>query len=151
MIPTEFEYERPTSVADAVGLLERHGDGAKLLAGGHSLIPLMKLRLAAPDTLIDLSGIPGLDGIREDGDHIAVGALTTHRAVAESDLIAQQCPVLAEAAAGVGDMQVRNRGTIGGSIAHADPHADLAVGDEVAIEMLSPLFFDARGERVRRS
>jgi aerobic carbon-monoxide dehydrogenase medium subunit len=139
VIPTEFGYERPSSVADAVGLLERHGDGAKLLAGGHSLIPLMKLRLAAPETLIDLSGIPGLDGIREDGDRIAIGALTTHHVVAESELIARECPVLAETAAGVGDMQVRNRGTIGGSIAHADPHADLpavlvALGGEVVAE-----------------
>ncbi|MDX6546542.1 MAG: aerobic carbon-monoxide dehydrogenase medium subunit [Gaiellales bacterium] len=139
MIPAEFEYERPSSIADAVGLLERHGEGAKLLAGGHSLIPLMKLRLAAPETLIDLSGIPDLSGIREDGDVIAIGALTTHRAVAESELLAGECPVLAEAAAGVGDMQVRNRGTIGGSIAHADPHADLpavlvALGGEVVAE-----------------
>jgi len=139
VIPTEFEYERPSSVADAVGLLSRHGEGAKLLAGGHSLIPLMKLRLAAPETLIDLSGIADLAGIRDDGESIAIGALTTHRAVAESDLLARDCPILAEAAAGVGDMQVRNRGTIGGSIAHADPHADLpavlvALGREVEVE-----------------
>jgi aerobic carbon-monoxide dehydrogenase medium subunit len=139
MIPTEFEYERPASVADALGMLTRHGDGARLLAGGHSLIPLMKLRLAAPETLIDLAGIPEMSGIREEGDQIVIGAMTTHRQLADSELAARECPVLAETAAGVGDMQVRNRGTVGGSIAHADPHGDLpavlvALGGEVIVE-----------------
>jgi aerobic carbon-monoxide dehydrogenase medium subunit len=139
VIPAAFEYERPDSVADAVSLLQRHGDGAKLLAGGHSLLPLMKLRLAAPEVLIDLAGIGGLTGIRDTGAHIAIGALTTHRDVTTSDVLAASCPMLAEAAGMIGDMQVRNRGTIGGSLAHAEPHADLpavltALDGEVDVE-----------------
>ncbi|HUZ84811.1 MAG TPA: FAD binding domain-containing protein [Gaiellales bacterium] len=139
MIPTGFEYERPDSVAAAVSLLERAGDGARPLAGGHSLLPMMKLRLAAPDLLVDLSGIADLRGIRDAEDHVAVGAMTTHAEVAASDLLAAACPVVAEAAAGIGDMQVRNRGTIGGALAHADAHADmpavlLALGGSVIAE-----------------
>ncbi|MDX6593039.1 MAG: aerobic carbon-monoxide dehydrogenase medium subunit [Gaiellales bacterium] len=139
MIPMAFDYDRPTSVADAVRLLGTHGDGAKILAGGHSLLPMMKLRLAGPERLIDISQIPGMTGIRDDGSHIALGAMTTHRSVAESDLVQAACPALAETAAGIGDMQVRNRGTIGGSVVHADPHADLpallvALGGEVVAE-----------------
>ena len=139
MIPQAFEYDRPESVAEAVELLRTHGDGAKVLAGGHSLVPMMKLRLAAFDHLVDISGIPGLRGVRDAGDHIAIGATTTHREVAESALIAAECPVLSQAAGMVGDMQVRSRGTIGGSIAHADPHGDLpavllALGGEVQCE-----------------
>jgi aerobic carbon-monoxide dehydrogenase medium subunit len=125
MIPQAFDYERPGTVADAIGLLGKHGDGARVLAGGHSLLPMMKLRLAAPDALIDISGIPGLSGIREEGGGLAIGALTTHAEVAGSDLVRSICPILAEAAAGVGDTQVRNRGTIGGSLANADPHGDM--------------------------
>jgi carbon-monoxide dehydrogenase medium subunit len=125
VIPQEFDYDRPGSVAEAVGLLRRHGDGARVLAGGHSLLPMMKLRLAAFDRLVDISGIQTLHGIRDAGSYLALGALTTHRDVAESDLVQAGCQVLGETAAMVGDMQVRNRGTIGGSIAHADPHADL--------------------------
>ncbi len=125
MIPSAFEYHSPTSVEDAIGLLGQYGDDAKLLAGGHSLIPLMKLRLAAPEHVIDLGRVQGLSYIREEGGTIAIGAMTTHAAVAASDLLRSRLPVLAEAAASIGDVQVRNRGTIGGSIAHADPGADL--------------------------
>ena len=139
MIPQAFEYERPGSVAEAVDLLRTHGDAARVLAGGHSLVPMMKLRLTGFDRLVDISAIPGLRGIRDDGTHIAIGAMTTHREVATSDLLATACPVLAETAAGIGDPQVRNRGTIGGSIAQADPHADLpavllALAGEVVCE-----------------
>jgi len=125
MIPSAFEYHSPSSLDDAIALLGRHGDGAKLLAGGHSLIPLMKLRLAAPEHLIDLSRVEGLSYIREVGDAIVIGAMTTHAAIAASDLLHQQLTVLEEAPASIGDVQVRNRGTIGGSLAHADPGADL--------------------------
>ena len=125
MIPNAFEYERPSSVAEAVSLLERHGDGARVLAGGHSLLPLMKLRLSAPDLLVDIGGIDDLRGIREADGRLTIGALTRHVDVADSDLVQRACPILASAAAGIGDMQVRARGTIGGSIANADPHGDL--------------------------
>ena len=139
MIPRAFEYERPGSVADAAGLLRKHGDGARVLAGGHSLVPMMKLRLAAPDALIDIGGIHSLRGISDAGSHIVIGALTRHADVAASDLVRSACPILAQAAAGVGDMQVRNRGTIGGSLAQADPHGDLpavllALDGEVSVE-----------------
>jgi aerobic carbon-monoxide dehydrogenase medium subunit len=139
VIPMAFEYDRPTSVADAVRLLGTHGDAARVLAGGHSLLPMMKLRLAAPERLIDISGIPGMTGIHDDGSHLVIGAMTTHRDVAGSSVVQGECPALAETAAGIGDMQVRNRGTIGGSIAHADPHGDLpallvALGGEVVAE-----------------
>lgn len=125
MIPTAFDYERPESVSDAVALLQKHGDGARVLAGGHSLLPMMKLRLAAPDVLVDIGGISSLRGIRETGGGIAIGALTRHADVAASELIQRGCPILASAAAGIGDRQVRARGTIGGSLANADPHGDL--------------------------
>jgi len=125
VIPSAFEYHSPTSVEDALGLLGRFGDDAKLLAGGHSLIPLMKLRLAAPEHLIDLGRVQGLSYIRDEGGAIAIGAMTTHSAVAASELLRSRVAVLAEAAASIGDVQVRNRGTIGGSLAHADPGADL--------------------------
>jgi carbon-monoxide dehydrogenase medium subunit len=139
VIPQAFDYERPESIADAVGLLRRHGDNARVLAGGHSLLPMMKLRLAAPDTLIDLGRISGLRGIADSGEHIVIGPLTPHADVAASDLVRSACPILAQAAAGIGDMQVRNRGTIGGSLANADPHGDLpavllALGGEVSAE-----------------
>lgn len=124
MIPAAFEYFAPQSVAEAIGLLERHGDDAKLLAGGHSLLPIMKLRLAQPKVLVDIGRIHGLDGIKADGQKIAIGALVTHDAIEHSALLKEKCPLLPEAAAVIGDMQVRNRGTIGGSMAHADPAAD---------------------------
>jgi carbon-monoxide dehydrogenase medium subunit len=124
VIPTSFEYQRASSVADAVARLAAANGTAKLLAGGHSLIPLMKLRLSEPQVLIDIGRIPDLSGIREKDGRIEIGALTVHHAVATSALIRERCPVIAEAAYAIGDPQVRNRGTIGGSIAHADPSAD---------------------------
>ena len=112
-------------VEDAVGALQRHGEGARLLAGGHSLIPMMKLRLAAPEVLVDIGGISKLRGVSETPDGIAIGALTRHDEVASSEIVRRGCPVLAESAGGIGDRQVRARGTIGGAIAQADPHGDL--------------------------
>jgi carbon-monoxide dehydrogenase medium subunit len=125
MIPSAFEYVRATSVTQAVELLAAHGDDAKLLAGGHSLLPLMKLRLATPAVLVDIGRLSDLAYVRDDGDHLAIGALTTHDALANDPLIASQLPVLAHVAGQVGDPQVRHRGTIGGSIAHGDPASDL--------------------------
>jgi carbon-monoxide dehydrogenase medium subunit len=127
MFPASFGYVAAHSVDEALQLLDKHGDAGKLLAGGHSLIPAMKLRLMSPGTLIDLGTIPGLRGIRVDGTSVVIGALTVHADVASSDLIRKHLPGLAEAASVIGDMQVRNRGTIGGSVAHADPSADFPV------------------------
>lgn len=124
MYPAKFDYVRATSVEEALGLLGSHDD-AKLLAGGHSLIPMMKLRLAQPATLIDIGRIESLRGVSVSGDTVSVGALTTHAEVAASPELKQHCPLLAEAAAKIGDVQVRNRGTVGGNIAHADPASDL--------------------------
>jgi aerobic carbon-monoxide dehydrogenase medium subunit len=127
MFPASFGYVAARSVEEALQLLTQQGEDAKLLAGGHSLIPAMKLRLASPRALIDLGTIPGLRGVRIDGDTLAIGALTVHADVASSDLVRKRLPGLAEAASVIGDVQVRNRGTIGGSVAHADPAADLPV------------------------
>ena len=124
MIPAPFEYNAPKSLEEALRLLERHGDEAKILAGGHSLLPLMKLRLASPRFLIDIGRLRGLSYIRLEQDQIAIGALTSHADVAASDLLRGRCPLLSDTAAEIGDVQVRNRGTIGGSLAHADPGAD---------------------------
>ena len=123
MFPAQITYHRAGSVAEAVQLLSNN-EGAKLLAGGHSLLPLMKLRLAAPAVLVDIGRIEALKGISASGGGITIGALTTHAEVASSDLVQQHAPVLAEAAALVGDPAVRNRGTIGGSVSHADPASD---------------------------
>ena len=125
MIPAAFDYKRATSAAEAVSLVGEHGDDAKFLAGGHSLLPLMKLRLAQPSVLIDIGRLSDLSYIRDAGDHVAVGALTRHRDIETSDLLKEHVPLLAHAASHVGDPQVRHRGTIGGSIAHADPASDL--------------------------
>ncbi len=127
MFPASFGYVAPHSLEDALQLLTRYGGDAKLLAGGHSLIPAMKLRLAAPRALIDLGQVPGLRGIREDGGNLVIGALTVHADVASSEAVRRLLPGLATAAASIGDWQVRNRGTIGGSVAHADPAADFPV------------------------
>jgi carbon-monoxide dehydrogenase medium subunit len=127
MFPASFGYVAAHSVDEALRLLDKHGDAGKLLAGGHSLIPAMKLRLMSPGTLIDLGTIPGLRGIRVDEGSLVIGALTVHADVASSDLVRKHLPGLAEAASVIGDMQVRNRGTIGGSMAHADPAADFPV------------------------
>ena len=123
MIPQAFEYESPRSLAEALELLATRED-AKLLAGGHSLLPAMKLRLAQPATLIDLGRIAGLDVIREAGDHVSIGALATHAAVAGSSVLQKSSPLLMQTAKHIGDTQVRNRGTIGGSLAQAHPSAD---------------------------
>ncbi|MGH8057462.1 MAG: FAD binding domain-containing protein [Candidatus Entotheonellia bacterium] len=127
MFPANFGYFAARSVEEALALLTKHGEDARLLAGGHSLIPAMKLRLATPKYLIDLGTVPGLRGVRVDGDSLAIGALTVHADVASSDLVRQRLPGLAEAASLIGDVQVRNRGTIGGSVAHNDPAADFPV------------------------
>lgn len=124
MFPAPFDYYRAGSIAEAQQLLRQH-PGAKLLAGGHSLIPLMKMRLATPPSLIDISRIPDLKGFSSSGPTLRIGALTTHAELAASPLLASKCPMLAEAAGAIGDAQVRNVGTIGGNIAHADPASDL--------------------------
>jgi len=125
VIPTTFDYARATSLDDALKQMTAAKGAAKFLAGGHSLVPLMKLRLSEPQLLIDISRIPDLNGISERDGKIVVGAGTVHREVAHSTLLLRVCPVVAEAAATIGDPQVRNRGTIGGSLAHADPSADM--------------------------
>ena len=124
MIPAAFEYASPTTLEEALEHLQRHADEAKLLAGGHSLLPAMKLRLAQPQWLIDLRKIPGLADLREEGPTIVLGAMTTHAAIEHSALLREQCPLLPEVAAQIGDVQVRNRGTLGGSLVHADPASD---------------------------
>jgi len=127
MFPASFGYVAARSVDEALELLAKHGEDAKLLAGGHSLIPAMKLRLASPQTLIDIGTVQGLRGVRVDSDALTIGALTVHADIAHSDLVRQRVPALAAAAGVIGDVQVRNRGTIGGSCAHADPAADFPV------------------------
>ena len=125
MIPAAFDYVAAESAAHAVDLLESLGDDAKLLAGGHSLLPMMKLRLAQPAVLIDIARLSELSGIRAEGSELVIGATTRHADIAGSDLVKAEVPLLAYAAAQVGDPQIRHRGTIGGSLAHADPSADL--------------------------
>jgi carbon-monoxide dehydrogenase medium subunit len=124
MYPANFDYKRPATVAEAIALLTKHGDDAKVLAGGHSLIPAMKLRLARPAVVVDIGRIPNLNYIREVGGAIAIGATTTHQEIESSTLLREKSPLLAETASHIGDIQVRNKGTIGGSLAHADPAAD---------------------------
>jgi carbon-monoxide dehydrogenase medium subunit len=124
MIPASFEYEIAESVDHAIELLGSR-ENAKLLAGGHSLLPLMKLRLARPGTLIDIGRVTALSGVSDGGDHLVVGALTRHHDLATSALARDACPILSDAAGQVGDPQVRHRGTIGGSLAHSDPASDL--------------------------
>ncbi len=125
MIPAAFDYVRAGSADEALSALAEHGDEAKLLAGGHSLVPLMKLRLATPSVLVDVGRVDDLKYIRDQGDHVAIGALTRHRDVEISDVLRADVPILAHATSHVGDPQVRHRGTIGGSIAHGDPASDL--------------------------
>jgi carbon-monoxide dehydrogenase medium subunit len=125
MIPASFEYVRADSADAAIAALVEHGDEAKLLAGGMSLLPLMKLRLATPAVLVDVGRVRDLSYVRDEGDHIAIGALTRHRDLEVSDLLGARCGVLRAVAAQVGDNQVRHRGTIGGSVAHGDPASDL--------------------------
>ncbi len=138
MYPPKFDYYRATSVDEALSLLQQHGDNAKLLAGGHSLIPLMKTRLAQPAVLIDIGRIDALKGIQVDGDTLRIGPLTTHADIAASEDVQGRAAALADAAGVVGDVQVRNRGTIGGNLAHADPASDLpaavlALGGEIEV------------------
>ena len=124
MIPAAFDYVRPTTLDEALGLLARHGDEAKVLAGGHSLIPAMKLRLSQPKLVVDIGRIGDLRSIGERDGKIAIGALTTHYDIESSALLAGSCPLLPEVAGKIGDVQVRNKGTIGGSCVHADPASD---------------------------
>jgi carbon-monoxide dehydrogenase medium subunit len=125
MKPAAFRYHRPATLASALALLAEHGDAAKPIAGGQSLVPMMNLRLAQPAELVDLGDLPGLDGVREVGDELEIGALARHQALADSELLQRRCPLLAEAAAGIGHYAIRQRGTLGGSLAHADPAAQL--------------------------
>ncbi|EMA38189.1 FAD binding domain-containing protein [Halococcus hamelinensis] len=126
MFPDEFDYYEAESVAEAIELLDEHADEeTELLAGGHSLLPAMKTGLSSPDVLIDISGIEGMTGVTVDGDTLSIGGMTTYGAILESEEVAEHAPALEEAVAWVGDVQVRNRGTIGGNLAHGDPAADL--------------------------
>jgi carbon-monoxide dehydrogenase medium subunit len=146
MIPANFEYYAPKNLDKALQLLDKHGDDCKVMAGGHSLIPVMKLRLAAPAVIVDLGKIKKLDYIKVDNGVIAIGAMTSHAAIAASPKIKKNCPLLRECAEQIGDQQVRNRGTLGGSLVHADPAADwpaamLALNAEVVLR-------NSSGERV---
>lgn len=125
MIPSAFAYERASSVQEAIELLRASDGEGKLIAGGHSLLPMMKLRLTSPGTLIDISGIEGLRAVKVMGDRLSVGALLTHYQIMTNPLVRERLPILAETASQIGDLQVRNRGTIGGNLAHADPASDL--------------------------
>jgi carbon-monoxide dehydrogenase medium subunit len=125
VIPAPFDYEVAESADHAVALLGQHGEDAKLLAGGHSLLPLMRVRLAAPSVLVDIGRLRDLNYVRDAGDHLAVGALTTHEELHFDELLRAECPLLAHTAGEIGDPQVRHMGTIGGSVAHADPASDL--------------------------
>ena len=125
MIPAPFDYVRAESAEEAISLVGQHGDEAKFIAGGHSLLPMMKLRLAQPSVLIDIGRLTDLSYIRDEGGHVAIGAMTRHMDVETSDLLREHVPLLAHAAGHVGDPQVRHRGTLGGTIAHADPASDL--------------------------
>jgi len=136
MIPAQFNYEAPGTIDEALSLLAANPDDAKILAGGHSLIPAMKLRLAQPAVLVDIGRIKDLSYIRKDGDQIRIGAMTTHYQLESSTLLRKICPLLPECAAQIGDVQVRNKGTIGGSVAHSDPAGDwpaaiIALGAEM--------------------
>ena len=125
MIPAAFEYVRPTSVADAVSAIGEAGEDGKILAGGQSLIPVLRLRLAYPTTLVDVGQVPEMQGVRDDGDAIVIGAMTTHHDVLHDGLVREHAPLIAQATQTVADPQVRHRGTFGGALAHADPAGDL--------------------------
>ncbi len=146
MIPNNFEYFAPTTIEEALKLVDQHGDDCKVLSGGHSLIPVLKLRLAAPAVIVDIGRIKELKAIKIDGDTIRIGANATHAEIASSAELKQHCPLLGETASQIGDGQVRNRGTIGGSLTHADPAADwpaavLALDAEIVAR-------SSKGERV---
>ena len=138
MIPGAFEYYAPRTLEDAVQYLSEHRDDVKILSGGQSLLPLMKMRLSKPEFIVDIGRIPGLDTISEEGDSLIIGALVTHAQIESSSLLRQKCPLLPQTATTIADVQVRNRGTLGGSVAHADPAGDwpataLALDAEVQI------------------
>ena len=138
MIPAKFDYVAPTSVEEAVAALGEHGDDAKIIAGGQSLLPVLRMRLNAPEVLIDLGGIASLRGIRDDGDAIVIGAMVTHHEVRDDALVKEHALLVSKAAAEVADAQIRHRGTFGGALAHADPAGDLggpvlALGAEFVI------------------
>jgi carbon-monoxide dehydrogenase medium subunit len=145
MIPAAFDYVRASSAEEVVSALAEHGDEAKVLAGGMSLLPLMKLRLAIPTVLVDVGRVTDLSYVRDGGDHVAIGALTRHRDLETSDVLAQHCGALRGVAAEVGDNQVRHRGTIGGSVAHGDPASDLP-----AVLLALDATFSALGPNGRR-
>ena len=154
MYPASFDYSAPSTIDEAVRLLAEHGENAKLLAGGHSLLPLMKLRFAQPTHVVDLRRIPSLRGIRRDGNVLSIGAMTTYAELAASRELFDSAAAIVDAASQVGDPQVRNRGTIGGSVAHADPAADmpsvmLALGASFVAQGTSGKRFVAAGEFFR--
>ena len=142
MFAAPFDYHRPKTVDEALKLL-REVKNSRVLAGGHSLLPAMKLRVSSPSALVDISRIAELNGIKAAGDGLQIGAMTTHSAIAASDVVRKQCPVLAATAGHIGDLQVRNRGTIGGSVAHADPGADYPT----VLLLLGAKFTAADGKR----
>ncbi|MEY2776347.1 MAG: Carbon monoxide dehydrogenase medium chain [Pseudomonadota bacterium] len=146
MIPPRFEYHAPKTIAEAIGLLTSLGSEAKLLAGGHSLLPMMKLRFAQPEHLIDINRIPELRGIRMEGDELVIGAMTSENELIQSALVQQHLPLLSEAAKLIADPQVRNRGTIGGDIAHGDPG-----NDHPALSMAIEANFVLQGPNGRRT
>ena len=149
MIPATFDYQAPATLEEAVSLLAGDPDGAKVLAGGHSLIPAMKLRLAQPQLLVDIARIKSLAYIREEGNQILIGATTTHYQIESSELLKQICPLLPLCAASIGDVQVRNKGTIGGSVAHSDPAGDwpaAVLALDANLVLVGP-----KGERVVRA
>ncbi|HEU5140752.1 MAG TPA: xanthine dehydrogenase family protein subunit M [Bacillales bacterium] len=148
MITSAFDYAKAESVEDAVQMLVESGGEGKLLAGGHSLLPLMKIRLTTLDKLIDIGEINELKGVRKEGDRLVVGALTTHKEISRDPVVKRELPLLAEAASQIGDIQVRNRGTIGGNLAHADPASDfpaVAMAFDARFEMQGPNGKDSLG------
>jgi aerobic carbon-monoxide dehydrogenase medium subunit len=146
VIPAAFEYVRASTVEEAVAALAEHGDEAKLLAGGHSLLPIMKLRLAYPEVLVDIGRVDEMKGVCEDGDALVIGGATTHHDVLSNDLVRQHCPILADVTKMVGDPQVRHRGTIGGALAHGD-----AAGDLPAVARALDAQLVAQGPQGRRT
>jgi carbon-monoxide dehydrogenase medium subunit len=145
MIPAPFEYYAPRSLSEAVSYLASHRDDVKILSGGQSLMPLLKMRLSKPAFIVDIGRIPGLDTMTEDGKYVTIGALVTHTQIECSDMLKQKCPLLPQTATTIADVQVRNRGTLGGSVAHADPAGDwpaaiLALDAEIKVA-------GSRGER----
>lgn len=163
MYPNKFDYYRPQSLAEAVELMSRYGDDARLLAGGQSLIPLLKLRLVNPAVVVDLNGVPGFSYVRQGNDRLAIGALTCHSDVEDSEIIQRGYPAIADAVGQIGDAQVRNLGTAGGSLAHGDPSGDwgavfLALGGELCCVdphgtrlIPAPQFFTDMYETARKS